>query len=325
MLLTKSCHDLDWLSYVVGSPTARVLVRVSFAVHGGQQACRRRRIGARRAPSNRSAPTRRWRCITPDSTERSEAYFTEIVAPEMTPAAVDEALRTGPYGRCVFASDNDVVDHQVVSLEYANGVTAAFTLTAATRHEDRRTSIFGSRGQITTDGTTVEVYDFRRAALDDLRRHRRRQRHGGGDAAMLSAFLDALRLGEPDAVLVTRRSQPRHPPRSCSPPSGPASPAGRRALTGPARRAAAHPTKGMNGRHSLVRAVENRGEKSAVSGLAAEPPRAESVRWARPKPYHLRTPTRRRRSALPGAVPVGSACDASVPPQRRLRPHRRST
>ena len=75
-------------------------------------------------------------------------------------AAVDEALRSGPYGRCVFAADNDVVDHQVVSVEYSNGVTAAFTVTAATRHEDRRTSIFGSRGQITTDGSTVELYDF---------------------------------------------------------------------------------------------------------------------------------------------------------------------
>ena len=57
--------------------------------------------------------------------DRPEAYFTRIAAPEATPAAVDVALREGPFGRCVFESDNDVVDHQVVAIEYDNGVTVS--------------------------------------------------------------------------------------------------------------------------------------------------------------------------------------------------------
>jgi predicted dehydrogenase len=98
----------------------------------------------------------------------------------------------------VFTSDNDVVDHQVVNVEYANGVTASFTLSAFTRFEDRRTSIFGTRGQITTDGRTVEQYDFvsRESQFFDVTGDG--SGHGGGDAPMLAAFIDALRLGEPD-------------------------------------------------------------------------------------------------------------------------------
>jgi predicted dehydrogenase len=107
-------------------------------------------------------------------------------------------LREGPFGRCVFASDNDVVDHQVVALEYVNGVTASFTVTAATRFEDRRTSFFGSRGQLTSDGHTVEVYDFRSRESVSYDVTGDGSGHGGGDAVMLAAFVDALRLGEPD-------------------------------------------------------------------------------------------------------------------------------
>jgi predicted dehydrogenase len=199
MLLTKSCHDLDWLSYIVGSPTKRV---ASFG-------SRTLFTAANRPPG---ATDRCTTCpVEPDCAYSAvamyqaglagaepEAYFTGIIAAEMTWAAVDEALRTGPYGRCVFASDNDVVDHQVVSLEYDSGVTAAFTLAAATRHEDRRTAIFGSAGQITTDGSSVEVYDFRRRQTTTFDVSGDGSGHSGGDGAMLAAFLQALRLGEPE-------------------------------------------------------------------------------------------------------------------------------
>jgi predicted dehydrogenase len=198
LLLTKSCHDLDWLSYVVGAPVERVS---SFGSRTLFTADKRPAGAADRCVACAVEPDCAYSAVRiygdGIASGRPESYFTRIVVPEPTPETVDAALRDGPFGRCVWACDNDVVDHQVVNLEFTDGATAAFTLSAATRFEDRRTTIFGSRGQITSDGSTVELYDFLRRDSTRFDVTGDGSGHGGGDAAMFAAFVDALRLGEP--------------------------------------------------------------------------------------------------------------------------------
>lgn len=68
--------------------------------------------------------------------------------------------RRGPYGRCVYHCDNNVVDHQVVNLEFENGVTASFTMTAFTWEGGRTIKVMGTHGQIVGDVESdfIEVY-----------------------------------------------------------------------------------------------------------------------------------------------------------------------
>ena len=85
---------------------------------------------------------------------------------DTTPKGVLNALATGPYGRCVYECDNDVVDHQVVNMAFASGKTASFTMTGFTKLRHRRTGIFGTHGEIQGDGfSTARVrLSYRRTA-----------------------------------------------------------------------------------------------------------------------------------------------------------------
>jgi len=199
LLLTKSCHDLDWLTFVVGEPATRVSSFGSLSVFTSANkpsAASDRCITCPVEPECEYSAVRMYRAGLDEGSV--ESSFTRIVAPAYTADAVTDALHHGPYGRCVFQSDNDVLDHQVVNVEYANGVTASFTVSAFTRFEDRRSSIFGTRGQIVTDGRTVELYEFASRASTFFDVTGDGSGHGGGDAVMLDTFVDALWSGEPE-------------------------------------------------------------------------------------------------------------------------------
>ncbi|MEO3883795.1 Gfo/Idh/MocA family oxidoreductase [Nonomuraea sp. B5E05] len=195
MLLAKSCHDLDWLVHLTGRQVTRVS---SF---GGLQHFR---------PENRpeGAADRCLDCrVEPDcpySARRiylplagTDEWPLSVLTDDVSEQGVLEALRTGPYGRCVYACDNDVVDHQVVNLEFEGGATASFTMTAFTPALHRQTRIFGTRGSIEGDGDRLIVTDFvtgRSETVDTSPTGDATARggHGGGDQALVEAFLTAV-------------------------------------------------------------------------------------------------------------------------------------
>jgi predicted dehydrogenase len=115
---------------------------------------------------------------------------------------VERALREGPYGRCVWACDNDVVDHQVVALQFEGGATATLTMTAFTRMRERETRIFGTRGELTGDGAAVDVYDFhtRRTTRHAVPEEDVTSGHAGGDDGVMAAFVAAAAAGDPALV-----------------------------------------------------------------------------------------------------------------------------
>jgi predicted dehydrogenase len=209
MLLAKCCHDVDWLSYVVGRPAVRVSSFGSLSHF---------------TPANKPAGAGH-RCldcaVEPDCPYSAKQIYLDhvdepaaqrwplsILAVEVNRESITQALQEGPYGRCVYDCDNDVVDHQVVNIEYTGGVTASLTMTAFTPMGFRRTRVFGTRGTLEGNGYSVDVFDFltgrtTSTQVVDPTDPLAGEGHLGADTALTRRFLDAVRHHDPSRILTS--------------------------------------------------------------------------------------------------------------------------
>ncbi len=204
-LLTKSCHDLDWLRYIVGRPCRQVS---SFGTLRHFRASERPAEAAERCldcPLDPACPYSARRIYLTPVERGDRGWPVSVVTTNPTPDTVARALRKGPFGRCVYTSDNDVVETQVVNLAFEGGCLATFILTAFTPFEERRTTIFGSLGQLRGDGRYIEHFDFLTEETTEIDTRiadcSGRRLHEDGDKRLLEAFLRAVALGDPRAIL----------------------------------------------------------------------------------------------------------------------------
>jgi predicted dehydrogenase len=126
-------------------------------------------------------------------------------------------LKTSPWGRCAYRCDNDAVDHQIVSTEMENGVTASLTMTAF--DHCRTIEIHGTLGSLRggeplSDAGTPELW-FREHRTDNIESIPVSDQsaegyagHGGGDFGLVNA-LDGLMSG-PNAMAPGLDGLPGH-------------------------------------------------------------------------------------------------------------------
>lgn len=195
MILAKSCHDMDILLFLLGRSCTKLS---SFG--------RLSHFTASQQPEG--AADRCVECAISCPYSAKEFYFSrlaqgrtgwplDVITQDFTESGVLKVLAEGPYGRCVYKSDNDVVDHQVVAMEFEDGVSATFTMTAFTAEESRRTEIFGSHGELRGDGKLIEVRLFsgevQQYDYSDLDQGAD-SGHMGGDSGIMEDFVTAVRL-----------------------------------------------------------------------------------------------------------------------------------
>jgi predicted dehydrogenase len=199
MLLAKSCHDIDYMAHLVNRPCRRVssfgALNHFSADHAPAGAPARCTDGC---PVEESCPYSAIRQYVQGS--RLDQWPAEVVSPVHTREAHLEAIRTGPYGRCVYRCDNDVVDHQVVAMEFEGDITATFTMTAFTQHGGRRIRVHGTEGEAAFDESRVVVRSFRTNNVETIEIGPESGGHGGGDERVVREWLSAIHTGNPALI-----------------------------------------------------------------------------------------------------------------------------
>jgi hypothetical protein len=224
MILAKCCHDLDILFWNLGrcrqlsSFGSLIHYRPDKAPAGAAERCTdghstcpaadecpwyAPRIYVELAPLRHNTPGVEY----PDD---YAGWPRSVVSDDPSPAAVQRALETGPYGRCVYHCDNDVVDNQVVSMQMESGPSVGLFMHGHSHREGRTMRYDGSRatlrGIYTFDEQRIEIHDHRTGRVEVLGPEVGPfggTGHGGGDYGLMRAFSRAVR--DPGFVPTTAR------------------------------------------------------------------------------------------------------------------------
>ena len=204
MILQKSCHDMDILRWLAGAPCLKVQSFGSLDY-----------FKAENAPQG-AAPRCLDGCACKDACpyDAEKIYVTDprtgirgrgkgwpcaVLASEPDEDKIYAALRTGPYGRCVFHCDNNVVDHQTVNLEFEGNIHATFTMTAFTQDCRRTIKVTGTLGEIEGDmaknALTLRRFGRPEETFDLNEEGGQFSGHGGGDFGLMASFCRLIARG----------------------------------------------------------------------------------------------------------------------------------
>lgn len=228
MILAKCCHDLDILVWNLSSPVKR-LSSVGSLLH-----YRAESVG----------PEIPLRCTDGCPIERECAFsaigiyldlkpfahlkadaqtgkidlesphiwpFT-VLSPDVSYDGRRQAIETGPYGRCVYRCDNDVVDHQVVTMELESGTSAVLVMHGHSNEEHRSMRYDGTRATLRArfgHHSEITIHDHATGAVEQVPVAQKVAGHGGGDHGLMADFLAAIR-GEIPPLTSARASLESH-------------------------------------------------------------------------------------------------------------------
>jgi hypothetical protein len=148
---------------------------------------------------------------------KAESHLDSALSQDYDEATPDSEIAKRPwYGRCVWESDNEVCDDQVVTISWdtdpihttnplnsrkerknRSGITATLHMTAPTEAQCvRRGRIYGTTGEITYDSRQIRIFDF---ATHEVTAHtipkqppEEEKAHGGGDYGLARGFVSAV-------------------------------------------------------------------------------------------------------------------------------------
>lgn len=197
MILQKTCHDMDIMAWLIGKKCKKVQSFGKLSHFTAENApadapeyCIEGCPHADECPYNAVK-------IYYDDKENHWFRTTCTKMAEPTDEDVERAIRTTDYGKCVYKCPNNVVDHQIVNIEFEDDIFASFTMSSFNKG-GREIRIMGTKGELrgSIDDPIITVYNFltkeiRKIDLDATG-NTITDGHGGGDKGIMVALLDVI-------------------------------------------------------------------------------------------------------------------------------------
>jgi predicted dehydrogenase len=202
MLLAKSCHDLDILQWLLDKPCKKIQSFGSLTHFTAENAPEGApvRCADGGCPVADSCP---YNCVKLYYDDKKNNWFRGTATKNIakgeiaTDEEVLQALKTTDYGLCVYHANNDVVDHQVVNMEFEGGITVSFSMNCFNKG-GRYIRIFGTKGELMADmkESTITFYSFADKQNHDIPVSKQEESilggHGGGDVGIVKELYEYL-------------------------------------------------------------------------------------------------------------------------------------
>ena len=195
MLISKCCHDIDFLLWLTKTRCRKITsfgslrwFRSKNAPEGSAERCIDCKVEAQ-------CP---FSAVDLYRVRRDWISNFDIPQGKTIDQVIEDELREGKYGRCIYHCDNDVVDHQIVSMEMDSEVTINFSMDLFTLKDHRKTHICLTEGEIDGNETLLRVRRFRGGAetVYDFSNLSHQPFHAGADLDIVADFIDAIHSEE---------------------------------------------------------------------------------------------------------------------------------
>ncbi len=214
MLMAKCCHDLDLVMWMksgvdptmVSSFGTNTQFRPEMAPEGAGNRC----LGDCEIEFDCLYSARKHYIDHP----KRWAFYVWDTLEHIENLTLDDKIASlegdNDYGRCVWKCDNDVVDHQSVTINFEDGCTATHNMVGGTARPSRSIHLIGTAGEIQgvfedgkycvrhIDPRPGEEYSESWVDMNeggDM--HGAFGGHGGGDLRLMKDFVDLVNDGAP--------------------------------------------------------------------------------------------------------------------------------
>lgn len=214
MIIAKCCHDLDLISWFMDEACESVSSFGSLSVFKKENAPKESAEYCLQCPLKATCQYSAEKVYITDRAKKGKlGWPCDIIVNEPTVEKLYDVLQTSKYGKCVYKCDNNVVDHQVVNMQFKNGSTAQLTMTAFSEECFREIRLHCENGDIAgnmlDNVLTCNIFGKESYKVDVNIESDTDYGHGGGDFGMMQTLIDFYK-GESKLTTTIAESMQSH-------------------------------------------------------------------------------------------------------------------